>query len=173
MKIYHGSKHKFDLFDGSKIGTNGTLEGKGFYFTDKKHIAEGYAKDGYLYTAEFKGKKQLSGNELTIKKEDLKKFLTELDKEMEYLSNWGEVAYTGMETLLEEAIDGETSGVDNDIDLISSICNASGSTGRALEILYEKFGYDSIITKGDWGGDQTIYIALVNEAVELVEIKKL
>jgi hypothetical protein len=173
MKIYHGSKHKFDLFDGSKIGTNGTLEGKGFYFTDEIRIAKGYAQDGYLYTAEFKGKKQLSGDKITIKKKELKNFLLELDKEMDYLSNWGEVAYTGIESLLEEAINGETSGVDNDIDLISSICNASGSTGRTLEILYEKLGYDSIITKGDWGGDQTIYIALVNEAVELLEIEKI
>jgi hypothetical protein len=90
---------------------------------------------------------------------------------MEYLSNWGEAAYTGMDALLEEAIAGETNGIDNDVDLISSICNASGSTGRALEILYNTLGYDSIVTKTDWGGDQTLYIALVNEAIASLEVE--
>lgn len=34
--VYHGSKAHFEKFDYSKMGLNGTAEGYGFYFTDKK-----------------------------------------------------------------------------------------------------------------------------------------
>lgn len=173
MKVYHGSPARFEKFDYSKIGTNGTSEGKGFYFTDSKRIAEGYGQDGYLYTVNFKGKKSLSSDALTITREELKKFLIELDKETDYLSNWGDVSFDGLEKVLDEAIRGEYDTSDNDVDLISGIANASGSMEASLTILHKLLGFDSIVMDAEWGNGQKIYIALIHDVIELVEVKEL
>jgi len=171
MIVYHGSLAKFEQFDASKMGLNGTSEGKGFYFTDTRHIAEGYGHNGYLYTVEFNGKKPLSDTTLTVTKPELRKFLEALHKETEYLSNWGEVDYSGFNQVMEDALAGELDSSENDVDLIAGICNTSGNTGRALELVYEVLGFDSIITtEAQWGGEQTIYIALVNDIIEIKEV---
>lgn len=173
MKVYHGSPARFDKFDYSRIGTNGTSEGKGFYFTDSKGIAEGYGQDGYLYTVNFKGKKSLSSDSLTISREELKTFLIELDKETDFLSNWGEVSFEGLEKVLDNAIRGEYDTSDNDVDLISGIANSCGDMEASLTILHKLFGFDSIVMDADWGNGQKIYIALIQDVIEIVEVKEL
>ena len=40
MLVYHGSKELFTEFSYSRIGTNGTTEGQGFYFTDNLQVAK-------------------------------------------------------------------------------------------------------------------------------------
>lgn len=172
MIVYHGSKEKFERFDLGKIGLNGTSEGKGVYFTNSVSIAQGYGGNGYLYTVKFNGKKQLNDKSLTISKEELRTLLEALDKEMDYLTNWGEVSFEGYEPVMDAALEGEINGVDNDIDLISGICNASGNVGRALEIVYETLGYDSIITDAEWGNGQILYIALVPDIIEIQKVEK-
>lgn len=173
MLVYHGSKEKFDTFDMSQIGLNGTSEGKGLYFTDTKSIAEGYGHKGYLYTVEFSGKKPLSETKVTISKSNLRKFLKVLDKETDYLSNWGDVSYSGFENVLNDAVESELGGSDNDVDLIAGICNASGSIEQTLEILYNVLGYDSIISGAEWGGNQKIHIALVNDIIQIKQVTKM
>jgi hypothetical protein len=46
MTVYHGSPHKFDKFDMSKIGTGEGAQayGHGMYFAENKGVAEGYAR---------------------------------------------------------------------------------------------------------------------------------
>jgi hypothetical protein len=46
IKAYHGTPHKFDRFDMSKIGTGdgGQAYGHGFYFAENPKIAEAYKK---------------------------------------------------------------------------------------------------------------------------------
>jgi hypothetical protein len=52
--VWHGSPHKFDKFDASKIGTGEGAQayGHGLYLADAKEVAEGYKKtlaaDGFL-----------------------------------------------------------------------------------------------------------------------------
>lgn len=172
MSVYHGSKEKFERFDLAKIGLNGTAEGKGIYFTDSLFIAEGYGRNGYLYTVKFNGKKQLSEQALIISKEELRAFLEALDNEMDYLANWGEISFEGYDCVMNAALEGEISGSDNDVDLIAGICNTSGNVGRALEILYETLHYDSIVTDADWGNGQKLYIALVPDIIEIQKVEK-
>ena len=48
--VWHGSGAKFNVFSLDNLGLRGRAEGSGFYFTDDKQVAKGYArKDGYLY----------------------------------------------------------------------------------------------------------------------------
>lgn len=174
MYVYHGSPAKFEAFDYAKVGTQGTAEGKGFYFTDSELVARTYGRDGFLYKVEWLGKKSLSSTEMTISRQDFGLFLKKMDEENEYLSNWGDVACSGQETVLEWALEGEYDSSENDVDLISGVSNASGDLELTLRLLHEMFGYDSIIASPEWGGTQTIYIALVPKAFKIesvVEVK--
>jgi len=186
MIVYHGSPNKFNTFDYSCIGQNGTSEGIGFYCTDNKTIAEGYAKEsrnngkyeGYLYTIEFNGKKSLSSTKRTITKSMLKKYLLTLQNNgIDYLSNYNDVEYYGVNKVLIEATEAENEASSNDVDLICSICHGSGNTEICLKTLYNTFGYDSIILQAEWGinditkENQNLYIALVNEAIMIKNIE--
>lgn len=173
MLVYHGSKELFELFDYSKIGTNGTTEGKGFYFTDNIGIATGYGQNGYLYIVEFNGTKTLNSEGKTITREQLKKYLLALHEETDYLSNWGEVGFEGLRNVLNQAVDGEYDSSDNDVDLISGIANASGNMEASLSLVYKVLGYDSIVLDADWGKGQKLYIALTNDIINIVDVKKL
>lgn len=173
MIVFHGSKNFFDVFDYSRIGLNGTSEGKGFYFTDSMSIASRYGESGYLYTVEFNGKKSLSSEKKTITRQQLKKYLLALDKETEYLSNWGDKDYDSLEKILNEAVRGEYEQSDNDVDMISGIANASGDIETSLSLLYKMLGYDSIVVDAEWGSGQRIYIALTNDIIKMVDVQTL
>jgi len=170
--VYHGSKEKFSSFDFSKIGLNGTSEGKGIYFTDNLKVARSYGEGGFLYTVNFKGKKSLSDSKLTINKKQLEKFMIALDEENEYLSNYGDKGYEGLKNVLNTAIEAELHGSDNDVDLISGIVNANGDIEEGMQILHDVLGYDSIVCEAEWG-NQTLYIALIDDVIEILEVEEL
>lgn len=48
LVVYHGTPNKFDTFDVERVGTQGTAEGNGFYFTTSKKFAQGYAKETWV-----------------------------------------------------------------------------------------------------------------------------
>lgn len=169
--VYHGSTNQFEQFDYSTIRKNGTLEGVGFYFTDAIAVAQAYAINGFIYTAEFTGTKSLSSTEITIQRDAFKRFLSVLDKTTDYLSNWGEVSYEGYDTVLERAVQSEYDTSNDDAELIAGVVNASGDAKNTLTLCEEILGYDCIITDAQWGGSQRIYIALTHNAYKLLKIK--
>lgn len=172
--VYHGSKAKFDTFDYQTIGLNATSEGFGFYFTDSKQIAKGYGGEGYLYTVDFTGKKSLSSTTKTLTKAQLGKFLTRLDKTGQYLANFGDTAYEGLDKVLRKAVNSAYDINENDVEMIADICNVYGSKGEPLQELYALFGYDCIIVNAQWGkGPHTIYVALVHEAYTIIKVETL
>lgn len=173
MKVYHGSKSLFDTFEYKYIGTNGTIEGKGFYFTDSLDVATRFAEEGYLYTVEFNEKKSLSSKEVTFSKGDLKKYLLALHEKTNYLSNWGDVQFEGLENVLQEALDSTYDDSNNDVELISGIVNSSGDIETSLSLLYNLFAFDSIVVDADWGDGQRLYIALTNEIIKIVDVKEI
>lgn len=174
MQVYHGSKNLFEVFDYNKIGENGTTEGKGFYFTDKLSIAKGYGQSGYLYTVELEGRKGLSSKNKEITRDELRKYLLEMNSLNQYLSNWGDVLYSGLDSVVDDAVSGEYDASDNDVDMISAIAHASGNIEDALRLLNRMFGYDSItVNDAKWGSDHTVYIALVPEVIKIINIEKL
>lgn len=172
--VYHGSKEKFGKFDYNKVGKNGTSEGKGFYFTDKKAIAKGYGEGGYLYTVQFSGKKRLSSAKKIITKNQLAKYLLHLHGATDYLTNWGDISYDGLDYLLNLAVEGEYECSDNDVEMISGICNASGDLEVALNLLYKLLGYDSIVIEDpEWGGEQKLYVALISDIIKIISVEKI
>lgn len=108
--VYHGSPHSFDQFSLDHIGTGEGAQafGYGLYFTDKKAIAEGYAKNlgNKNLSLEYKGSRVEQGTPLymafeilnevkgrTIKQaikrvEELKEYVDEENVEM--LKKWND-----------------------------------------------------------------------------------
>lgn len=178
IKVYHGSPERFESFDYSGVGTNGTSEGHGFYFTDSREVASHYTNGaaGYLYEVDFHGKKALAIDKITIDREKFREILKVAHEANGYLDNWGDIEYEGEDVVLNRALEGSyyTGSGANDVDNIGGLINAAeGSAEAVYRLLYEKYGYDHIPAKPDWGTiDQTVYVATVPEAFTIREIKK-
>lgn len=169
--VYHGSPKKFEAFKPDFMRTNGTAEGIGFYFTDNKSIAEGYAQEGYLYKVEFNGKKALSSEEITMTYEEVKKLILALDEKDEYLSNFGDKEWDGLEKVLNKTVNSTFEFCNNDVEIISTIYNTNGEDKDVLTLVYELLGYDhTVVNEAEWG-NQKIYIALTNDIIKIMEVK--
>lgn len=171
MIVYHGSPNKFTEFDYSRIRTNGTTEGLGFYFTDTKRIARGYAQNGFLYTIKMNGAKPLSDNHKNLTKEEVKKLIIELDKHTDFLTNYGEVEYEGYENVLNTAVNNEYDFTDTDTNIMGSLYTSCGENEIVIKLFYELLGYDYIESEPEWGGEQTVYVALTNDVIDILEIE--
>lgn len=181
VRVYHGSAARFDEFSYSTIGTTATSEGQGFYFTDSPVIARDYARanpdeDGYLYEADFKGKKSLSPTRMNIGPKEMEGLLNSLDDDDEYLSNWGDVEYEGRSTVVRRAVEGSLGG-ENDVDNVGSLVNSGADAKRIYRHLYERYGYDHLEVATDWGVSDSgeprkVYVATVPEAFELRALRR-
>lgn len=172
MRVFHGSPHRFDTFSFDYVGTNGTSEGMGIYFTDNESIARGYSQEGgYLYVVDFKGRKELSYDTVTMTRDDLARVMTEMDRRNEYLSNYGDVSYEGFNAVLNTALDAEFDYSESDVDIMCSIANGSGSLKDTLDVFYTLLGYDHFTTVAEWGNEQTLYIAMTTDAFDIVSIE--
>lgn len=186
--VYHGSPADFNTFSLEFLGTNGTNEGYGFYFTDSKRIAEGYSKGregqqngetGKLFEVYLDIKKPLSDTEVTMSRSDFKKLLIELNNQvdedgepLEFLANYGDVEWEGLNKVLNYAMKIEYDGSDNDVNMVHSIINSCGDKELVFDLLRKVTGYDGIIVnEATWGGDQTIYIAFHPEQIKNVDNK--
>ena len=169
LTVYHGSPNEFEQFSYDRIGSNGTTEGKGFYFTDYQEIADGYGVNGKRYDVHLSIQKPLSFEKLTIKKTELKKFLKAFDPDGQgFLANYGDADYDGYSKVLEDAVNNELKSSDNDVDLMHSIMNGSGlSAPDFYAALKKSLGYDGIIVnEPDWGGKHKIYLAFSPEQIK-------
>jgi hypothetical protein len=185
--VYHGSPVDFNTFSLKYLGTNGTNEGYGFYFTDKRQIAEGYSHgteaqrhqgaNGKLFEVYLDIKKPLSDTEVTMTRSEFRKFLTELNKQvdedgepLDVLSNYGDVAWEGLNNVINSVMEIEYDGSDSDVNMIHSIINGVGNMETVFKVLRKTTGYDGIIVnEAEWGGDQTIYVAFHPEQIKNVD----
>ena len=171
MLVYHGSKELFTEFDYSRIGTNGTTEGQGFYFTDNLQVAKAYSdKDGYIYEVEFLAKKSLNSEKINLKRSEIKKILTALHSEMDILSNWDDVEYYGLNKVLNMAIE-NIMLCNSDVEIYGSLCNITDDIELISKTFNKVLGYDSIVLKADWA-NQNIYIAIIPEIIKIINVNK-
>ena len=171
MLVYHGSKELFTEFDYSRIGTNGTTEGQGFYFTDNLQVAKSYSeKDGYVYEVEFMGKKSLNSEKISLKSLEIKKVLLALHSEMDILSNWDDVEYYGLNKVLNDAIE-NIMLCNSDVEIYGSLCNITDDIELISKTFNKVLGYDSIVLKAYWA-NQYIYIAIIPEIIRIVNVNK-
>jgi hypothetical protein len=169
----HGSPNSFREFSYEFLGTSGTSEGYGFYFTDSEKVASGYSSEGgQIYKAYLRIEKPLSSTRKTLTKAALSKFIKALDPTGDnYLSNYGDVSYEGYSKVLKDAVESEYDYTDNDVDLISGIINGSGMAHSELyAILKQTTGHDGIIIGGaSWGDGQSIYIVFSPNQIKSVD----
>lgn len=178
--LYHGTPNDFTKFSYDKLGTNGTLLGKGFYLTDDINVAKAYASKGEkgkvmeLY-ADIK--KPLKWGEKSISKQQYKSFVESIneitngtlfaDYSGEY-SEKGSAQYNS--TLNDILMDYEYGG--DDIDLVSGILNTTGmSWNKGYKILKDTTGYDGIIVTTDVydSGEGNVYIPFQSNQIKNVD----
>lgn len=176
--VYHGSPFLFTNFDYTKMGYHGTSEGFGFYFADRVRPTLAYAfsqsgnPKGYVYVAEFLGRKVLSDVKLTITPSQLRNLLTVLDRQGEYLSNYGDVSYEGYFRVLNRAVVSLYEHSGSDVDLVGDLINSFGSAQAVLQTLHKLLGYDHVKPKTDWARGFRVYVMLVPEAFRLLEVRE-
>ena len=174
MILYHGTTANFDNFSFDFIGTNGRAEGIGLYFTDSKEVASTYADNGRIFTVNMIGKKPLSGDKITLSKEEVEKLVMEMHKRRNILADFGDIDFEGFESVLRDCIESLLEDSNDDVEIMSQISNVSGSHKDVLDVVYNILGYDYAITKATWGynlGQKNIYTIFTTNAIEVVDIE--
>lgn len=143
VKAFHGSLHKFDEFDYSKMGRNGAELGWGFYFADTEDAVSAYAAEGYVYEVDFHPRNPMLLGEKRIPRKDIEEILLMAEDENGFLTdNWGDVEYEGREKVLKRAVAAYDTG--DDINNITQLINDTEMGKEIYTYLYEKYGIDSI-----------------------------
>lgn len=166
MKVFHGSRNDFEVFNFDHIRGNGSEYGVGFYTTTNKELALIYAKP-YLYTYNFKGKKSFVIGERQLSRGDIKKLIDYIEPETCFLSNYGEVGFDGYETVMKWALDNIYNEIDDDVEMLGGIACVCGDDYTTIyNAVYELFGFDSIQATMN---DSDLYIATTPKALELIK----
>jgi hypothetical protein len=158
--VWHGGAPGFNVFDWSKIGQQGTSEGKGFYFTNDKSIAEGYARDhgGRLLQVYLKAGKPLSGQKITIKKDSLKKILLDVHNKSESIENWssplwdyGDIGYEPLSKVINDTAQNLLDFSESDVSLAGGLINSGADAQILYDAIYKQTGKTGIVESDAWG----------------------
>ena len=163
--VYHGSPAIFTEFSADFMGTHGSAEGQGFYFTDYKPMAEGYLKDGgQLLQGYLNIQKPLSDSEVTLKRTEVRKLLHALDPTGDDLvlnyDSMGGMGYPSnawYNRSVNDTLDAVMNN-DSDSEILGELANAMGNYGAVLEKARDVLGYDGYIVSGKYD-DATVYVA--------------
>ena len=161
--MFHGTKSILDFFefDSSRIGTNGTQMGSGFYFTEAMEYAKGYTDEhsGRIIVSLLNIKKPLSRSKHEITKQELKRFIKGVVDSTgeDYLSNYGDVYSEGYDNVLNKAVNQVYDYNSNDADMIEDIYITSRMDFDEFhDGLTDMLGYDGIIAWNKAEGTQAI-----------------
>ena len=185
LVVYHGTSANVGedfAFDYKKIGTTGSAQGYGFYFTSERNTAEGYSgsKGGSLIQAYLNMRKPMPLNQKKFSKSVMKKIIknmislemSEYQDEIEswrdgFLSNYTDTYSSSLDSAINETIDIINDGSDNALEQISEIANVSGSKKIALASTYNATGFDGVLAKG-YGDNEKFFISWFPESVKSV-----
>lgn len=163
--VYHGSPAIFTEFSADFMGTHGSAEGQGFYFTDYKPMAEGYQRDGgQLLEGYLNIQKPLSDSEVTLKRTEVRKLLQALDPTGDDLvlnyDSMGGMGYPSRAWYNRSVNDTLNAVMNNESDseILGELANAMGNYGAVLEKARSVLGYDGYIVSGKYD-DATVYVA--------------
>lgn len=163
--VYHGSPAIFTEFSADFMGTHGSAEGQGFYFTDYKPMAEGYQRDGgQLLEGYLNIKKPLSDSEVTLKRTEVRKLLQALDPTGDDLvlnyDSMGGMGYPSKAWYNRSVNDTLNAVMNNESDseILGELANAMGNYGTVLEKARSVLGYDGYIVSGKYD-DAIVYVA--------------
>lgn len=192
ITLHHGASVEFDSFDPNTLGKGNDSWGNGFYFTNKRSTAEGYAKDSKSPTANVKdfylnlenpiyvdGKAEMSLNNIPFTKEAARRILkqhpnaylqpSENDEEMSFLSDyspnyWDKEEHTKAE--LDRMIDQVADDYFADAGWTELESVYGKDHGSAfLHAVHEETGHDGVVV--DFGDDGKHYIAWFPNQIKL------
>ena len=186
LVVYHGSPAKFTVFNHKYLNVNGNSHGRGFYFTEKRSLAEGYErKSGQLLKGYLNITNPLSEDKVTIKKSDILKLIKascnaeaqEYVRDEEYdsvkdalrdtwISNYVNTYETSMDNAYREVANSIYSTNDNDVEMIAELTNA-GRSDIVLRLTYDILGYDGVIYTAEDGTHE--FVSLVSEQFKSVD----
>lgn len=187
LVVYHGSPAKFTVFDHYHINKRGNSHGRGFYFTEKKSLAEGYEQEGgQLLKGYLNITKPLSEDKKTMKKADLLKLIKATCNEEArmivedggydnvrealrdtWISNCVNTYEMSMDNAYREVLNIFWNGNDNDVELISDLTNSGAGNENTLRQVYDVLGYDGVIYTAPDGTHE--FVSLVSEQFKSID----
>lgn len=162
LVVYHGTKSDFHTFDYSKVGQSGRSEGQGFYFTTDKEIADGYSTDGKMVQAYISMQKPLKFDAKPFNRIQLSKLIKQITVQEKsegieprdgFLSNYGDIQYDGLNSVINSAIDGLIDD-ESALDQLGGLVGGGVSVKTVNNAVTKALGYDGIISDGFGGGGQ-------------------
>lgn len=175
--VYHGSPEKdLRVMDPARIGTNGTSDGTGFYFTTIKKDAEGFAQgpDGKIYKAVLDIKRPIYQGDREISQEQLREFYSQFLKK--YSPDFMKEKNAGdiIDTMAKNAFDTKFDKLKMERSLADLEAYYEGSEDAYLVIRREQmrfFGKDGyVIANTDF--DDGVRIAWLPEQVHFLNAKR-
>lgn len=166
LVVYHGSPAVFTEFSHAFMGTHGSAEGQGFYFTDNRTMAEGYQREGgQILSGYLDIKKPLSDDSLTLKKAEVTRLLKKLDPTGDLIisdydpsGGMGYPSRAWYNRALSETVNILMEGNETDSELLAELANVGGGSGDVLNAVRTLFGYDGYIVKGKYD-NADVYVA--------------
>lgn len=158
IKMYHGTKNKFDEFSKDFIGSTGSYEGYGFNFTPFEGRAANYNNENVI-EAYLRAENPMTSKSYKITPSKLAKIIAELDKGKPYTDTivaayepsrynekWDAMYYRRALPVAAKMIYQYNKENDyGDAGLYAEICvNGNADKYQVIE-LFEKLGYDSVI----------------------------
>ncbi len=145
--VYHGTPNEFNAFSHDYMGTQGTADGQGFYFTDDAEFARMYQQSGGRSMATYlKIENVLDSEQWTLSKADVQAIIQAIDPEGDgFLSNYGDVGYEGYNAVLREAVASELDSSANDVDFIGNLVNSGEEMAAVYHVLTQVKGDSGIV----------------------------
>ena len=172
--VYHGSGAEFTEFSHKFGGSHGSSEGQGFYFTDKRSMAEGYQENGTkLMEGYLDIKKPLSNSALTLRRNEVTQLVKAVDPTGDdLLSNYdssgiGYPSRAWYNRALRETVDILMQD-ETDSELLGELANTFGDREPVLSAVREKLGYDGYIIDGKYDG-ATVYVAFASNQFKNID----
>lgn len=177
--VWHGGADGFTVFDWNRIGEQGTTEGKGFYFSNDRNLAAGYADrhGGRLLKVYLRAGKPLDGKKLTFTKTQVRKVLETVHAQSEReekgsspLWNYGDIRYDGLRKVLDKTTSDLMEFSESDVDLLAGLINGGADPQLLYDVVYKVTKKTGIVESDAWGrAGHVVHVATSPNHVKLAD----
>jgi GNAT superfamily N-acetyltransferase len=177
--VWHGGADGFDVFDWRFIGAQGNTEGKGFYFSNDRDLAAGYAErhGGRLLRVYLRSGKPIDGKKQTISEATWRRILRIVHQRSEQsddynspLWNYADISVDGLTSAIEETARILTESSESDVDTIAGFVNGGADPEITYDAIYEITGKTGIVESEAWGrAGHEVYVATSANHVKLAD----
>ena len=137
------------------------------YSENKAHIDK-----GYLYTVQPQLDRALSLEKRTVSEKELSEIVDYLEtNSTDFLSNYGDVDYSGYEDVKAEAIE-LLNDNENDIDLFNDLVNTSGDNTTVVNAFDDVGNYTHAVAQNQTRLDDEVYIVFDPNRINIEECEE-